>query len=267
MIKRVGGSPEAAMNNNFKLDSNLILKEAWDLTRKNFLTMLGAVVIMLLISMIVDSSLQDYFGVVIEMGANGEPIINVPGGYIASFMVFWFVVMAPLQAALTKMGIRNATAEEAEDPTPYKNKPWMVFNYSKTPWKVSFVEFGRLFLPMFTVGFLAAFGLGLIGLLVGLFLAITLQLSTALVVQDGLSTFKAFKVSVQVITKKFFPFLTIGFVMFVLFILGFITFGIGLLWVIPMHYNLIGVLYKHIFGVEVEVNSDDEPLDIDVSEV
>ena len=43
--------------------------------------------------------------------------------------------------------------------------------------------------------------------------------------------------------------------------LAIIPFGLGLIWMLPMIYNLIGVVYKEIIGVTVIEKNRPEPSD------
>lgn len=254
MIKRIGGSPEQALSNDFKLDTNGLLQNAWNLNKSTFLPLLGALVILIFLSSVIDGGLQSYFNVVIDV--ENESFENLLGGYLVSILAVTIIIFFPMQAALYKMGIRNAASEVSSQPEVYKNTPWMIFNYIKSPFKYMAVETLKNILPF------AAFILGtlvhpVLGFALALFLGICLQFSTPLVVQENLSIFKAVKVSFIVIAKKFLPFFILNFVMLVLVVLSSFLLFIPLIWLGPMFFNLIGVVYRDVFGIEVEVAEED----------
>jgi hypothetical protein len=47
--------------------------------------------------------------------------------------------------------------------------------------------------------------------------------------------------------------LTVLFAIFlVLFVIGMLTFGLAFIWVLPLYYNVTGILYNDLFGTDVE---------------
>ncbi|RTE87251.1 MULTISPECIES: hypothetical protein [Gammaproteobacteria] len=253
MMKRIGGSPEKALNNDFKLDTNALLQQAWNLTKSTILPLLGALLLIWAISQAGGYLLQSFFDFQMPETPEEFESMVLPTGFVLSMLVLYFFLLLPMQAAMYKMGIRNAAAVEAEYPETYKNKPLMVFNYLSNPFRYGGVELLRGIIPV------VALVIGImihpfVGFALAGFVAISLQLSTPLVVQDGLNPFKAIGVSFRVIAKNFVPFLVITFVMIVLVFLSALLLFIPLLWFVPMYYNLIGLVYKDVFGIEVEIS-------------
>ena len=41
-------------------------------------------------------------------------------------------------------------------------------------------------------------------------------------------------------------------IFFVLFLLGMVTFGLAFIWIVPLYYNVTGILYNDLFGVKEE---------------
>lgn len=253
MIKRIGGSPEKALNNDFNLDTNALLQQAWNLTKSTILPLLGAVLLIWAISQLGGLLLQSAFDFQVPETVEEFENLAWPTGFVVAMLVLYLLVLLPMQAAMYKMGIRNAAAQEADNPETYKNKPLMVFNYLTNPLRYGGVELLRNVIPMivFVIGVMIH---PFVGIALAAFVGISLQLSTPLVVQDGLNPFKAVGVSLSVIAKNFLPFLVLTFVMVVLVFLSALLLFIPLLWFVPMYYNLIGLVYKEVFGIEVEIS-------------
>lgn len=264
-VKRIGGSPEKALSNSFTLDPNVILQEAWELTKVTkgpFLV--GAIIIyfITLLGTIIFNPLQGDLTII-------EDISEVPWGFIVSQLAMQ-IVAAVLLAGLINMGLRNAVryvrSSENELTVVPENKPTMVFEHLLRAWPIVAVELikllglvvimylGFLIGSLFQISLRTFFGFWLI---VGVTFTIGLSLAIPLVIKDQLNPLKAVRVSLRVISRQFFAFATIYMVMSILAVLAVLTFGIGFIWVIPMFYNVKGILYREVFGIETHVKATD----------
>jgi len=254
-IKRLGGSPSVALSNNFKIDTNAMLEEAWRLTKTTKAPIVTGALIMFVIALVCSQLIAGLF-----------PPTELPDGSIAPtpmylflFMVLQIGIMPIFMAGLFMMGVKNSVslsdAFARYKPIVPANSPSMVFALFRQPWPVIATEAIRQ--AILTASLAIAFaGFGLIGFAMWIFFAVTLNLAIPLVIKDNLSPFKAIKVSVQVSARKFFQFFILYFVMLVLFFLGLLTLGVGLIWVVPMYFNLIGIVYRDVFGIETPVEND-----------
>ena len=62
---------------------------------------------------------------------------------------------------------------------------------------------------------------------------------------------QAILVSMRVFNRYWGPLSQFYIVSFILFVGGLFTFGIALIWIVPLYLHTKGVLYRTLFGVEV----------------
>jgi|SRR5690554_1854932 len=269
-LKRIGGSPGNALSNNFTLNSNDVLQEAWELTKTTkppFL--LGALIIYLIAlgSSFILEPLQPEIG-------NLEELETIPWMLVFSQLAMQ-VVVAVLLAGLISMGLRNAVrhvkSSDGEQTVVPNNSPNMVFSHFSGAWPIAAIEVikmvGILALVVLAVTLATPLGLTIntlfaILLIISLTLAVGLSLAIPLVIKDHLSPIKAMRISLTVVFRRLFTFLSIYAALSILFILSLFTLGIGLIWTIPLFYNAKGIIYREIFGIETHVITKNEPLGI-----
>ncbi len=260
-VERIGGRPENALSNNFKLESNEILKEAWELSKTTKLPYLLAALIIYFITLAASFITEPMQAEVSPVG----DISDLPWAFVASQLVMQ-VVLAVLLAGLISMGLRNAVryvrSNTNEVTLVPENKASMVFSQVSRAWPIVAIELTKMLglVVMGSVGLTLARLLGLspntlLGLfvVVGMTFGVALSLAVPLVIQDQLKPFKAIRVSLRIVFRRFNVFLTIYAVMFILAVVSIFTFGIGFIWSIPMFYNAKGILYREIFGIETHV--------------
>tara|TARA_R110002124_G_scaffold48974_1_gene143999 strand:- start:532 stop:1245 length:714 start_codon:yes stop_codon:yes gene_type:complete len=89
-------------------------------------------------------------------------------------------------------------------------------------------------------------------ILPAIYIFITTIFAKLLIADKQLRPFLAIKTSIQMCNQYLLQ-LTVLFAIFlVLFLIGMLTFGIAFIWVIPLYYNVTGILYNDLFGHVVE---------------
>jgi uncharacterized membrane protein len=89
-------------------------------------------------------------------------------------------------------------------------------------------------------------------ILPAIYIFITTVFTKLLIADKQLRPFIAIKLSIQMCNQYLLQ-LTLLFAIFlVLFLLGIITFGLAFIWIVPLYYNVIGILYNDLFGVKGE---------------
>ena len=90
----------------------------------------------------------------------------------------------------------------------------------------------------------------LLFILPGIYLVLGYYFAIPLVIDRGLGASEALKVSRRTVQPVWFPlfFLVLG--MCVIIFLSALPLGIGLFWTIPWAYNVTGVIYRDLFGVD-----------------
>jgi len=89
-------------------------------------------------------------------------------------------------------------------------------------------------------------------ILPAIYIFITTIFAKLLIADKQLRPFLAIKTSIQMCNQYLLQ-LTVLFAIFlVLFVIGMLTFGLAFIWVLPLYYNVTGILYNDLFGTDVE---------------
>ena len=229
--KRVGGNLERAMNDNHTFNPIDVLKEGVRLTKHSLASLLGAVVVSLAIFSVVLMVLVQFFV--------GSVELNNPHMTLA-MLVAQIIIMPPLFAAIHMMGIMHSVGQHT--------KVQDVFRFVKQPFPFILIALITQLISQLAAGVLP----GVIAMLALLFISVTLSMAVPLAAEYKLSPWQAIRCSFVAILKRFLPFVITYAALFGLFVLSILTFGIGLIFVVPLFYNVKGILYRDIFGVSIE---------------
>ncbi|MFQ3192718.1 MAG: putative membrane protein [Gammaproteobacteria bacterium] len=94
-------------------------------------------------------------------------------------------------------------------------------------------------------------------ILPAIYIFITTVFTKFLIADKQLRPFMAIKLSIQMCNQYLLQ-LTLLFAIFlVLFLLGMITFGLAFIWIVPLYYNVLGILYNDLFGAKDEAQQVD----------
>lgn len=121
----------------------------------------------------------------------------------------------------------------------------------RVSFETAFGSFGRA-VPAFIAGLLTTLltYLGLILLIIpGIYLAIGYCMTMPLIVDRNLSPWQALETSRKAVTKRWFQFFGLLFVVGLLVLVSALPLGIGLIWSLPWAINVVGVVYRRVFGV------------------
>ena len=260
-VERIGGHPSTALSNTYTLDTKAVLQEAWAMVRTTKTPFLMGALIIYLIAM-GTSFIFPQVNVDINDPSSLDAI-TLPF-VLGQFLLQ--VIMSVLFAGLISMGLRNAVRNQTSDSGARtqvtensaqmvfehfpKAAPLVVFELIKAVAVIAFSAIGIWLVSSFQIS------LNLL-LFVWVFIAMTFSLglifSVQLIVQDKLSPLKAIRVSLTVVFRRFFTFLPLYAFMSLLAVLSVFTFFVGFIWVIPLFYNMKGILYREIFGIETPV--------------
>ncbi|RUO25679.1 hypothetical protein CWE09_02820 [Aliidiomarina minuta] len=233
--KRVGGSLDKALRQESEFRPVAVLSEGWELTKTTFSPLLGALVVALAILVIA-------IMLVIQFMFGGE--LNLEEGNSTQILgLLQLLIMPPLMAAVHMMGIQHSIGK--------KSRVNDVFMFLKRPFPLIITAIITSLIVQLPGMFAAG---SILVLLIIAFFSITLSMALPLVAEYQLSPLQAVKTSFLVVIKRFFAFATVYAAMLGLFIVAAIPFGLGLIWVAPMYYNVKGILYREIFGVATDEN-------------
>ena len=154
-----------------------------------------------------------------------------PGLIEIGFNLVQQVVSYALGAGIMLISIRRARGEFI--------RATMVFD--------GFDRLGPLILLLIMMGLAVLLGMILL-ILPGIYLAVAYSFAVPLCIDKGLGPWEAMEVSRKLVTSRWFTYFFTYFLCGIITIISALPFGIGLIWTIPMTYNLIGSLYVEAFN-------------------
>ena len=226
------GSVELALRGEIEFNIQEIITEAWLLVAGSKATIFGIFFLGGLVSVIsqfVSVFVTAGFSEIFPSAAVGAGLlIGMVGGALA----------APFNTAVVLYAIRRAIRD-----------PGASFD--------TLSECFGVFVPIVGVSLLSALLMmaGYVMLIVpGIYLAISYIFAAPLVVEKRMGVWEAMETSRKAVTRCWFRvfglFLTLGFIGAIGTVF---TFGIGLIWILPLFILSIGVAYRNVFGYEGEV--------------
>ncbi|WP_085299665.1 hypothetical protein [Cognaticolwellia mytili] len=246
-IMKVGGSIDTAIKGEYNLDVVAILKEAWQITLKSRMAINLGLFFCLFIGMFVSIIASAPLGGIEEVIKDPQSmtLLNI----IVTLVVYPFLVGVEMMGVFHSVGL--------------KTRSQLVFAFLK---RGSWVAVCALLTStLVTIGLTLFY-------LPGIFLAVALSLALPLVVEKRLSPMKAITVCIQATRFQWFKLFSIYLLLALAVIisalpvaaaggseLGFIAiafFLFCLTFIAPMFYNVKGILYREIFGLQTQSSTD-----------
>jgi hypothetical protein len=243
----VGGSVDTAIKGEYTLDVAAILKEAWQVTLKSRMSINLGLFICLLIAMFTSMLASTPLGG-IEVAMQDPQSITLLN-IIVTLVVYPFMIGVEMMGVFHSVGL--------------KTRPKLVFAFLK---RGSWVAVCALLTStLVTIGLTLFY-------LPGIFLAVALSLALPLVVEKRMSPMKAITVCIQATRFQWFKLFSLYLLLILAVIisalpiaaaggseLSFIAiafFIFCLAYIAPMFYNVKGILYREIFGLQMQASSD-----------
>lgn len=246
-IVQVGGSIDTAIKGEYTLDVVAILKEAWQITLMSRLSINLGLFACLLIGIFVSMLASAPMGGI-------ETVINDPQS-VTFLNIIVTLVVYPFVVGVEMMGVFHSVG--------LKTRAQLVFSFLK---RGSWVAVCALLTSTFVTIGLTLFYLP------GIFLAVALSLALPLVVEKRMSPIKAITVCIQATRFQWFKLFSLYLLLALAVIIsalpiaaagasefGFIAiafFIFCLAYIAPMFYNVKGILYREIFGLQMQASSD-----------
>lgn len=238
---------QKALKGEFDFDVQEVLKEGWELTKKDKSSMVQGLLFIVLIAFIVMITAHT---VSQQKGID----FNDPNFRMGTEIII-MILVAPFAAGLMMMGINSSIGG--------KNTISHLFQFINRTFTITVTSL--------MISALVQIGMLLL-ILPGLYLVVATGFSIPLILDKGLLPMRAIWISIKIVNFQWLKFVKLYMVFLGLMFLVFITFGIALIWVAPFYYNVKGLLYRDIFGVgnehqvhypETNNNSDNNGDDID----
>lgn len=234
--QRVGGSLERALQDNHQFNPVDVLKEAFNTTKSTFASIVGAVVLALAVFFVVLLLALQLFV--------GAPDIE-DSRTVMVVMLVQTLVVPPLFAAVHVMGMMHAVGKRTQVSD--------VFRFVRQPFNFILIALITQIINQLVAGVLPT----ILSLAVLGFVAVTLSMAVPLAAEYRLSPIEAIRCSFIAVIKRFASFLLVYAIMFALFLLGLFTFGLAWIFIVPMFYNVKGIMYRDVFGIAIDSDADD----------
>jgi hypothetical protein len=239
---QIGGNIEKSLQGQYTIDVSSVLKEAWQLTLSSRIAINLGLLFTLVLGIVVSFLISNTMGGI-------EQVIKDPQSTTMLNIVVTMVIY-PFLVGVEMMGVFHAVG--------IKTHSKMIFSFLK---RGSWVAVCALLTSVFVTLGMNFF------ILPGIYLAVALSLVLPLVVEKKLSPLKAITISLQVTRFQWFKLLAIYTLLFValflsliplvilaktqLSVIGVVIFLIALTFLAPLFYNVKGILYREIFGMQL----------------
>ena len=255
-LVNIGGSIERAITGQYQINSKAVLIEAWANTQNSRMSINLALIFVLVLGTIISLVASSFFGgIELILQQAQDPEQNSQALQIINIIVT--ISIWPFIAGIEMMGVFHAVKQPIH--------PKMVWRFlSRGSWVA---------LCALLTSILINIGAQLF-IIPGIVLAALLSLTIPLVVEKKYSPLQAIVTSLRSLRFSLLPLLAIyGFLFMVLLtlvlpmvfllesnllLLAVIAFLFALSYLAPLFYNVKGVLYREIYGVLCQVNSESE---------
>lgn len=237
---QVGGTIEKAEKGEYNLNINAILSEAWESTRSSRLSINIAFIFTIFLAMLLSMIAGHY------MGGLENVLADERATWLLNIVIT--LIISPFLAGIEMMGVYHAIK--------LKTHSRLVFAFLS---RGSFVAICALLSSSITtLGFQLLF-------LPGIYLMVALSLTMPLIIEKHMSPIKAMVCCLKATRFQWFKMFAIYFLVSIgLFIvsiplimldstayglLGVVLFVFGFSYLVPLFYNVKGILYREIFGL------------------
>ncbi|MCY7293877.1 hypothetical protein [Alteromonas sp. a30] len=226
----IGGSLESALKGEFTFSAESVLKEGWEITKNGKSVLLLGVLLIFWITAGFSLFLYQFT----EFGKNPEGETAFLNQFLMEASLT--VLLAPFFAALEMTGISNSIRAIS--------RPSFIFHFVP---KTLILSVASLL-----VGFVVQIGFAFL-ILPGIYLLMASSFTIPLILDKGFTPVRALVTSISVVNRRLLEFMKVFGFFALLGVICAMTFGIALIWTLPFYYNVKGVLYRDIFGVQVKV--------------
>ena len=225
--KHQNASLQKALKGDYEFDVRAVFDEGWKITQKDKWAMLQGLIVVMVIALLIVELAR-------TLSAQQMLDFNASNVRMATELVI-MICVAPLAAGLMMMGINGSIGG--------KNKTSDLFHFVHR--SLSIIVLSMLISVIVQLGLL-------LFILPGLYLIIATGFAMPLMLDKGILPARAVVISVKVVNGQWRKFVALYAVFAAMMVLAVLTFGIALIWLAPLYYNVKGILYRDIFGVGAE---------------
>lgn len=225
---------EKTLAKQYQFDAKSLFIRANNLVKDNFSSLFQASLV-LFITLVLLGAIAQQFITVYEDGTYSfehESIIEITA----------IVVLAPLITGLYMMGVSHARG--------HKTSVFSLFHYIPALLILALTHLVNNIIVQ----------LGLVLLIVpGVYLWMATSFSLMLVADKSLTPIRAIILSCRVFNAYWSKLITIFAIFFLIFLTVPMTLGLSLIWVLPLYFSMLGLLYQELIGEEHVSTDDSQP--------
>ena len=226
----LGGDIQKSLNQGYKFNFKVLFKDAFQITRKNYLPLIVACLFAITILLAI-------------FGLSHEKFLN-EHMQIAVNLIFSSFIITPLVAALSMMGINHSVG--------LKTKSIDVFGQFNIVLKLALANM-IISLSVYGISTLLESTLGGLGsslaLVVALYMNVVFCLTYPLIAEKKVAPQLALKLSFLIVNKNLIQFTILFMLITLVAVVAIIPSGLGLFLFFPFYFNLMGIVYREICGV------------------
>lgn len=224
----IGGNLESALKGEYQIEVKAILKEGWQLTKNGKSVILAGIFLILFIAMICTSVAFSVLGTydLNALTPTSRLLLDVS----------LTVLISPFIAAITMAGVSNSVGAVSPPSFLFYFVPRILILSVASVLVSAVVQLGIIFF-----------------VLPGLFLAMATSFTLPLLLDKGLTPARAMMISIKVVSFKWGEFAKIYGFFALLGLLVVVTLGVAIFWIAPFYFNVKGILYREVFGIQVKL--------------
>jgi len=240
----LGGDLKKSLTEGYTLDIKQLFKDAFTITRKNYLSLISACLVTVSIVIILYTL---GFDALSELSESKQVIIN--------FVVSSFII-TPLTTGLQMMGIHHSIG--------LKSRATDLFNCFNMIFKLALANM-TINVALYLSSVLLSEFLGEVGInlsyVVMIYVNMVFCMVCPLIAEKKFSAQLAIKLSFKLINKNLRQFTLLFLLLGLLGLIAILPSGLGLFLFVPFYFNLIGIVYRQMCGVGVvatDISDDDD---------
>lgn len=207
-------SLQRTLDGKYHFDIKSVFSRANDLVKKHFSALVQACVLIFLVLVIMALIMQ-----------------SIQDSFQAIFQIAVVLVIAPLQTGLYMMGVSAARSQHVRVFDLFKYLPLTIVLALTHLITIILTQLG-------TVLFIIP----------GIYMVVASTFALILVADRQLTAVSAIILSCRIVNRYFWQMLLLLAIFLVLILVSILTFGFGLIWVMPLYFCAIGVLYEDMVG-------------------
>lgn len=223
----------SALSGHYHFDLKSLFSQGWELCKSNMPSILLAAAVTLALAVFLTVSVLAWFDI-----RNPADIAEEIRLVLDIILIF---LTAPLVTGIMMMGLHASVGQRV--------KATDVFNFLPIS---LWLAIGSLMISVLVQAGLFLF------ILPGLYAAIASSFTLMIIAEKGYRPSQALLLSIKMVNRYWLDFIKLYAVFMLLFVASVLVMGIGLIWTVPLYYNVKGIIYRDLFGVNTELSSSQQ---------